>query len=99
MMLKKEISQQHKCGLDVLRFHTITKGGRSGVVVVYHAKMKWISIIIHKVVPCVGERIKHGLIFGHNKNGFPPGFDLLRIHIIDKAYEFIRLRGGMNSYV
>jgi len=76
-MLKKQVSEQNKCGLDVSRFYMVTKGGRCGVSVVQHAKTKWITFIVHKVVPCVSERTKHGLILVWKKSLNAPGFNQL----------------------
>ena len=60
--------EQIKCRLDISRFYTVTKGARGGVSVTHLAKMKWIAIIVDKVVPCVSERTKQGPILVWKKS-------------------------------
>ena len=61
-MLKLQIGEQNKCGLDVSRFHTLLKARHIVVLVAYFSKMEFTSKFIHKVVPCVSERTKLGIV-------------------------------------
>jgi hypothetical protein len=66
-MLKLQIGEQNKCGLDVSRFHTLLKARHIVVLVAYFSKMEFTSKFTHKVVPCVSERTKLGIVVDRKK--------------------------------